>query len=147
MEFGAVIMSRNNHPQNRRSQQELSHREVSVSTTEYHHSGPIPDPITLERYEQILPGSADRILKMAEDQTEHRQDIERTVIRSRSRDSLLGVISGFILASLTIVSGTYAVIKGYQWSGAFLGTTGLVGVVSVFVYGTRSARKERASNK
>lgn len=139
-------MSKNNHHPNRRQNQEVTqtHRELSVST-EYRHSGPIPDPMTLERYELLLPGAADRILTMAENQSEHRRDIERIVIKSRARDSLLGVIFGFILAIMTIVAGTYVVIKGYTWSGTILGSAGLVGLVSVFVYGTRSARKERNS--
>ena len=35
-------------------------------------SGPLPDPQNLQRYEQILPGSAERIMAMAETQLAHR---------------------------------------------------------------------------
>ena len=40
-------------------------------------SGPIPPPSMMEQYEGTLPGSADRILKMAENQSEHRQSLEK----------------------------------------------------------------------
>lgn len=140
-------MSRNS-PQTRGRSQEVTttRKEISVSS-EYRHSGPIPDPMTLEKYEEILPGAADRILKMAENQSSHRIKMESTVIRSRSRDSLLGVISGFLLAVLTILAGAYIASKGFVWSGTVFGSAGLVGLVSVFIYGTRSARKERNNNK
>jgi uncharacterized membrane protein len=31
-----------------------------------HHRGPIPDPETLKKYNEVLPGAADRIFAMAE---------------------------------------------------------------------------------
>ena len=40
-------------------------------------AGPIPPPPVMKQYEEILPGSADRILKMAENQSEHRQWMEK----------------------------------------------------------------------
>lgn len=40
-------------------------------------SGPIPPPQTMAGYETALPGSADRILKMAEEQSAHRQEMEK----------------------------------------------------------------------
>ncbi len=40
-------------------------------------SGPLPSPQTLEGYENSVPGSAERILKMAESQVYHRQDMEK----------------------------------------------------------------------
>ncbi len=52
------------------SGEELEKLLVSVS-------GPIPPPSMMEQYERTLPGSADRILKMAENQSEHRQWIEK----------------------------------------------------------------------
>ena len=36
-------------------------------------SGPIPPPNIIKGYEEILPGSADRIIAMAENQSKHRQ--------------------------------------------------------------------------
>lgn len=43
-------------------------------------SGPIPSPEVFREYEDILPGSADRILAMAELQQAHRHSLESDVI-------------------------------------------------------------------
>lgn len=69
--------------------------------------------------------------------------MEKIVICSKGRDSLLGIICGFLLGVVTIVSGAFCIIKDHPYPGTFLGTAGLVGLVGVFVYGTRSSRKER----
>lgn len=126
-----------------KSEVEAGRKQIAVA--EYRHSGPIPDPMTLQRYDQIIPGAANRILLMAEEQATHRKEIEKIVIKSRSRDSLLGIISGFLLAFTTIVAGTLVMLKGQVWGGAVLGSAGLVGLVAVFIYGTNSNRKERES--
>ena len=52
------------------SEEELEELSVRVSEK---FAGPIPPPPIMKRYEEILPGSANRILKMAENQSEHRQ--------------------------------------------------------------------------
>jgi len=132
--------------QQSRNDMVLSRRQMAVSA-EYHHSGPIPDPMTLERYDQILPGAAERIIKMAEDQSTHRREIEKIVIKSKSRDSLLGIIAGFFITIIVALIGAYVAVNGQELGGAILGGTGLVGLVSVFIYGTRSSRKERESRQ
>ncbi|WP_254908530.1 DUF2335 domain-containing protein [Halomonas citrativorans] len=40
------------------------------------YSGPLPPSSEMERYESIMPGAADRILFMAEQQQKHRHDQE-----------------------------------------------------------------------
>ena len=49
----------------------------AISTTEQY-SGPIPHPKIISGYEEILPGAADRILSMAEKESQHRHDIWMT---------------------------------------------------------------------
>lgn len=139
------MANKNKSNLNNKSSQAVAARHQVAVSAEYHHSGPIPDPHTLRMYDEIMPGAANRIMVMAEEQAKHRKELERTVIRSRSRDSLLGIISGFLIALVTILSGVYVIVHGYEWSGTILGSAGLVGLVSVFIYGTSSNRKERES--
>lgn len=55
--------------------------EVSVSATaSLVWQGPIPPAHEMEHYERVMPGSANRILAMAESQTGHRQQLETTVV-------------------------------------------------------------------
>lgn len=72
-------------------------REVVVQAIKEEFSGPIPPPDIIEKYERILPGAADRIITMAEQQATHRQAMEKKMIESESRDGLLGIIFAFFI--------------------------------------------------
>jgi len=110
-------------------------------------SGPLPSAQQLERYEQILPGAADRIIKMAEVQSAHRQELEKSVVSANTRDSKLGVIFAFILGIAALASGTIVAINASEWPGALLGSSGMAGLAYVFIYGTQSSKKERAKKE
>ena len=62
-------------------QQEVKKVVAEVIQGEF--SGPIPPPSIIEGYERGLPGSADRIITMAEKQSEHRQRKEIVRINIR----------------------------------------------------------------
>ncbi len=68
--------------------------------------GPLPPPEILSKYEDAFPGSAERIFKMAENQADHRRNMEKESLKLASRDSLLGIITGFIIAT----AGIFAVL-------------------------------------
>ncbi|MBF0336916.1 MAG: DUF2335 domain-containing protein [Nitrospirae bacterium] len=48
------------------------------------HSGPLPAPKTLEGYESILPGSAERILAMAENNLKHKHECDKEKLRQNN---------------------------------------------------------------
>ena len=58
-------------------------------------------PEAFQRYEEILPGAAERILKMAEKQAEHRQRLEEKIVNAEIRDARLGLIFGFLIGLTT----------------------------------------------
>ena len=92
--------------------------------------GPIPPPSIIKGYEEVLPGSADRIIKMAEKQMSHRHNMESVMVHSESRDGLLGVLFAFMLGIGSLVASVVVVIMVPQSSGAIssaaLGITGCV---------------------
>lgn len=49
---------------------------TSLLVSEYF-SDPIPHPKHIAGYEEILPGSADRIISMAEDSQKHRMEMDK----------------------------------------------------------------------
>lgn len=51
------------------------------------HSGPLPDAETLIKYDSVIPEGADRIMKMAENQQNHRISIESGLVASQSSQS------------------------------------------------------------
>ena len=119
--------------------------QMTVSATEVW-AGPIPPPEALQKYEDIVPGAANRILKMAEGQTAHRIQIEKTVVRGDSWRSFLGLIFGFIVSMTGLLGGIYIIDNGHDWAGGVLVGLDLVGLAGCFVYGSRSRRVEREQN-
>ncbi len=122
---------------------ELAHEVISIFRQEY--SGPLPPPQALEQYNNIIPNGAERIMVMAEKQSEHRRTLEAKVLNTDSRNSLLGIIFALILGLSTVIVGGIVIHTGQAWSGTILGSAGLVGLVSVFIYGTKQRRAERES--
>lgn len=107
------------------------------------YAGPLPHPDTLAKFEQILPGAADRILKQAEAQTQHRIEIEKMVVSSDIKKSFWGLIFGFVLGLSGIGSGVFLATLGFNVFGPLLSGGSLITLVAVFIYGTRSRKQER----
>jgi uncharacterized membrane protein len=108
-------------------------------------SGPVPPPEVVERYEAIQPGLADRMFRMAEKQSDHRQEMEKTSVNAQIADLVAerqerrrGQYLGFGIAIAFIVAGTIAIIYGTtltQIIGGVFGGGGAIGMVSLFVIG------------
>jgi len=106
-------------------------------------SAPLPLPSELESYERILPGAAERIFTMVENQSTHRQKLEVVALSAECRNSLLGIIVGGILGVFGLSISGVCIYTGMGWPGAALGGATLVSLVGTFVYGTRQRRLER----
>lgn len=122
-------------------------RKVVVQAIKEEFSGPIPHPDIIEKYEQILPGAADRIISMAEKQASHRQDMEKAMIKSEARDGLLGVIFAFLLGVGCLIACVVVVCLVPKSAGAiasaFLGVTGIGSITTSFIKSTRSVKQKK----
>ena len=101
------------------------------------HSGPLPAPFTMEQYETILPGSAERIVSMAEKEQKHRHSREREIVWTEMFCKAGGLICGLVIGLAAILGGIYAIVSGHDVAGTLVGGAGLTGLVSVFVVGSR----------
>ncbi|MCL4549776.1 MAG: DUF2335 domain-containing protein [Bacteroidetes bacterium] len=125
--------------------QSSGNSKVQIAAARF--TGPIPPPEILQKYETILPGLAERIMKQAESQTAHRIEIEKKIIASDITNSRLGLIFAFILGLIGIGGGLYLTSLGMTESGLYISSASLVSLVSVFIYGSRNRRKEREARK
>ena len=132
-----------NKKQKQQSLPANSSNHHSIQTTYAFHEGPLPSPEVLAKYDDIVAGAAERIITMAEMQARHRQELEKIVVKSGARDSLLGLIFALIIGLATIIGGTYVAVGGHPTEGTILGGVGLASLVGVFVYGSRQRRAER----
>jgi uncharacterized membrane protein len=74
--------------------EEAKHRQLNVfGVVEV--SGPLPPPQILEYYERVLPGSAHRLLTMAEEQSRHRMAREASGHEADIRQTWVGMFLGF----------------------------------------------------
>ncbi|MDO9532998.1 MAG: DUF2335 domain-containing protein [Deltaproteobacteria bacterium] len=114
-----------------------------VRQVAFSRSAPFPHPSELEKYEQILPGSAERIFSLVENQSNHRQGLENKALSMESRNSLLGVLVGGFIGIVGISIAGFCVYTGHDQAGMALGGGTLVALVGPFIYGTRERRIER----
>jgi uncharacterized membrane protein len=126
------------HSQHNQPNQIVRHEQASFA-----YAGPIPHPNDLARYEQILPGAAERIMAMAEKQADHRRALEMQVVSSGVRKSERGLIFGLIIGITAIVVGGACAVLGKEIAASFIGGGGLIGLVSVFVIGSQQQKNER----
>ena len=118
-----------------------------LTITGQQYRGPLPPPSVLESYDKIYPGAAKIIIDNFISQSDHRRHLEKTVIQSGSRGSLLGIIFAFILGMTTIIGAVVCILSGEKNIGLSLGLVGLTSLVGTFIYGTRQKRMEREAKQ
>lgn len=106
-----------------------------------HYSGPLPHPDALARYDQIVPGAAERIIKMAEKEMGHRHSTEDRMTKNAIRTTYLGIIFAFM--SVLILSGSvlYALYKGFDTVAASIAVGSIAAVAGVFIFFKTKGRK------
>jgi uncharacterized membrane protein len=109
-------------------------------------SGPIPSPEMLAEYGRIIPDGPERILRMAEAQSEHRRALETSVVTSQNRQSEKGQLYAFILALVFAGVGVWMASIGQFAIAGGIFTVTIGGLVTTFVMG-RSAQKKDLSRK
>ena len=98
-----------------------------------HWSGPLPPPAGLEKIDRIIPGGADRLLRMAEKEQSHR-------IEDAKRGQYLG---WSLAAGALIAAALVSLCRGpWQVSVALVGIP-VLGAVQTLIQG----RKERSGGR
>lgn len=120
--------------------------------------GPLPPPDVLQRYEEIHPGTAERILQQFERETQHRHGIEQKLVdaqlevqRAEIPAFRLGQIFAFIIAVVGLVAAAYCVSTapsaGHAWAGAGIAGISLATLAGVFIYGRKARAAEEAEKQ
>ncbi len=97
----------------------------------------------LAGYDEILPGAAERIILMAENQARHRMDMESRNLDQAHRRSMFGLgVAAWIGTAGFISAGVAA--WAHQPAAAEAIATAVASVLGVsYIYGVHSTRKER----
>ena len=121
---------------------------------------PLPSPDDFQRYNETLPGAAERILAMAERQQQHQIEQEKafaaqeqynlvTVRITHNADasrSKLGLIFAFIIAlfGISVSAGLITIGEGGLGLGFLFAP--LATLVGAFIYTARARRSDRRRN-
>lgn len=109
--------------------------------------GPIPPPEMLAGYEEVLPGSANRILEMAEKQSQHRMSLEKTVTESDVKRANNGLVMAFGLSIISLAAAAYLAINGHEATASVIVGTNLAALAGSFIYGSIARKNERSEKR
>ncbi|TAL36474.1 MAG: DUF2335 domain-containing protein [Spirochaetes bacterium] len=103
---------------------------------------PLPHPSAFAKYEQILPGSADRIIALTENEQKFRHDFNLEMMRSDRGLKKLGLILAFSIIIVLLVSTVILyLISNSEWIAiSLIGEIALI--ASLFIYWTRKNKKD-----
>jgi len=140
-------LAKDDHPPSKPEDERQAISRIEAVRAQF--SGPIPPPSILEAYEKLAAGSADRLIRMAEEEAVHRRSLESQALDSDIQDreagrkeARFGQVCGLAIGLAAIGCGTYAAVNGAPWFGGFLGTGGVGTLVAIFVWGRRHPRLE-----
>ena len=99
------------------------------------HSGPLPDPETLIKYNQVYPDLAKEIVEMTKKQSEHRQYLEREQVISETKLRLRGQLIGGCAIVILIILGFVLILNDKNIAGASAVIIALIGIIYSISYG------------
>lgn len=115
---------------------------ISRIVLQEQYAGPLAHPRIVAGYEQHLPGSADRILTMAEEQQSHRMQQENRGQQAAIERDKRAMNRGFVLALVLMLVSALAIYLGSDLVGFGMVATSVVSLAGVFLYSHHSTRQE-----
>jgi uncharacterized membrane protein len=107
----------------------------SLVTVQSAWSGPLPPPEALDRFNRVVPGSAERIIVEWEEEARHRRLYERRALMLRMVERIGGRLLAFIFAMLALGVAAYSISMGQPWPAAVIGGGTIASVVAALIYG------------
>ena len=94
---------------------------------------PIPTPEELAGYENICPGAADRIIRMAEEQGNHRRTQEQKAVTAAIIDGHLGLCFAFILSIIGFILGYLLIQSDHMIAGTIFSGISFLSIIKAFI--------------
>ncbi|MFC2752172.1 MAG: DUF2335 domain-containing protein [Cardiobacterium sp.] len=125
-------------PEEREAIKDIVTIEVRRQMVSY--EGPLPPSAEFGRYNEILPGAAERILAMAEREQEARLAAQKAVIDKEYRLRQHGQIYALIIAAAFMFLAGVLIQKGY-----YLGAVTVLGMIAAIAGIFVSGKSEKAN--
>jgi uncharacterized membrane protein len=118
--------------------------QVLAQATQTQWSGPLPPPEVLQKFDTVIVGGAERILRMAENEQQHRITQESVGLQAAIQSDKIGKYLGFGIA-VAAIFGAVAVVYVH---GAWQVSVALVGVpVLTVAYALIAGQKKEAKEE
>lgn len=105
--------------------------------------GPLPSPDILQGFENVLPGAAERIMKMAEKEQLARHKRENRFSTWSIVSMIMGIFFAFLSVIIVAYLTYYSITIGNTSVAITLSSTTFVSVITAFLW----FRKEKSKNK
>jgi uncharacterized membrane protein len=143
-------------PRHTNQQQNNQQVTAQVQTVTTHYQGIVPHPDVLRGLDEIVPGTAARLVKLAEEESLHRRELEikaneanisaqqyqLRIAEQQSkavfRSDLLGQIAGFIVCLACISASVYLGVNGHDWLAGTLALIPTGALIRAFVLNRKS---------
>lgn len=104
--------------------------EVRAIVRRAFHSGPVPSPESLQRYEEVLPGLANRLVKMAENE----QGLRSSDTSHFNWNTTFKIAASIVVSLAMVIGGVYCAVIGQPTVGGLIATSGVIaGVVQSYM--------------
>lgn len=121
---------------------------VMLQTQMY--QGPVPHPDILRGFDDLVPGAAERLIALAENESIHRRELESRSMeaniqaqqrqlgmgeyqgRAVFRSDAIGQVLGAIVSLFCIGGAVYLALNGQPWVAGILGGLPLAAIVKAF---------------
>lgn len=109
-------------------------------------SGPLPDPDVLREYEQTLPGAAERVFVMAENEATYRHTATFRALEAEESITRRGQWCGLSLGIGGLLASLMSLYLGSAHVAGIIGGGTTLGLVTAFV-GSRLFGQQKEDNK
>lgn len=108
-------------------------KSVSFSGKSVSFSGPLPPPPLLKQYDDIVPGAAERVIRMAEKALDHEIDFGRTALVATVANTKRGQLLAFSVVLIVLGCAMIALYTGHETLAQTLGGGTVISLAAVFV--------------
>lgn len=109
--------------------------------------GPVPPPSLLREYESLVPGLADRLVKLTEKEQAHRHQQDEKFLKGNFSLSARGQWMAFVIVLVIIATAIFFGSQGETTLAAILVGIDMVAICSVFIAGKFIGSKDKPDDE
>src|SRR3954451_2424784 len=105
-------------------------------------AGTLPSPEALRQYDALVPGAAERIFRLAEDQAQYRYQLETARVKGETTRAVLAMCFSAVIAFFLVTGGIVVALShgGDPGPGVAIILFGVVLLAGVFLYTNTNRR-------